>query len=158
MKTLFNTISYVSLFAFLLSINGCMTTEQYSDTPDKVFSNESDVLSNENYVLDSLSLNSNRTIRLSNYVLRVFEKQKEKYLTYYNPKLLVIDYALMRETNSKDLLYKKPVADTLSLKDIKMMHFTRSKTDISYAILGCVIGIPVVLFFGLWLLVPTGNH
>lgn len=140
-----NFITYSLIFAILLSINGCMTTEQYSDTSDKIFSSESDIVSNEDYVLDSLSLNSNRTIKLSNYVLRVFEKQKEKYLMYYYPKALFVDSVLMNETNSKVLLYKKPVADTLNFKDIKMMHFTRSKTDISYIVLGSVIGIPVVL-------------
>ena len=142
-----NLITYISLFAFLLSINGCMTTEQYSDTPDKIFSSESDIELNDNYILDSLSLKNNQTIKLSNYVLTVIEKQKEKYLTYYYPKALFIDSALMKESNSKVPLYKKPVADTLNFKDIKMMNFTRSKTDVSYVILGCVIGIPVALFF-----------
>lgn len=139
--------TYILLFAFLLSINGCMTTEQYSDTPEKVFSSESDIVLNENYVLDSLSLNNNHTIKLNNYVLNIIERQKVMYLTYYYPKALFIDSALMNETNSKVPLYKKPVSDTLNFKDIKMMYFTRSKTDVSYIVLGSVIGIPLFLFF-----------
>ena len=69
------------------------------------------------------------------------------YLVYYNSKLKVIDSVLMKETNSKDLIYKKPMADTLNFSTIYTMYFTGSKADVSYSILGYVVGIPVALIF-----------
>ncbi len=150
-KTFYKIISYISLFAFLLSINACITTEQYSDTPEKIFSGESDLDLKALYSLDSISLKNKRTLKLNNNIINFTERQKEKYLLYYNPKGSFIDSALMKETNSKILLYKKPVADTLNFKSIDSMYFSRSKTDVSYAILGAVIGIPLALFFGGWL-------
>jgi hypothetical protein len=39
------------------------------------------------------------------------------------------------------------------------MYFTGSKTDVSYAILGCAIGIPLALFFGaFWFLRIDSHH
>lgn len=154
-----NLIIYSLIFAFLLSINGCMTTEQYSDTPEKIFSGESEIDLKGDYILDSISLNNKRTIKLKNYVANYIEKQKEKFLVYYYPKGLYIDSALMKETNSKIPLYKKLVADTINFIAIDTMHFTRSKVDVSYVILGCVIGIPLALFFGAyWFLRIDPKH
>jgi hypothetical protein len=144
-------ISYTLLFSFLFTVSGCYTTQSYSDTPDKIFSGKSDIDLKGDYTLDSISLRNKRTITLENYVAYYIERQKEKYLLYYNPKLIVIDYAFMQETKSKDLLFKKPVADTISFNAIDSMYFTGSKTDVSYAVLGCVIGIPVALFISVLL-------
>jgi hypothetical protein len=46
------------------------------------------------------------------------------------------------------------VADTLNLNAIDSMYFSKRKTDTSYVILGCAIGIPLFLFFGGLFLLP----
>jgi hypothetical protein len=143
-------IAYISLFAFLMNISACTTTETFSDTPEKIFSGKSEIDLKGDYTLDSVSLRSKRTIPLKGYMANYIERQKEKYLVYYNPKVKLIDSALMEEKNSKVLLYKKHVADTLNFNAIDSMYFTGSKTDVSYAILGIVIGAPVALFFLAW--------
>jgi hypothetical protein len=135
-----------------------MTTEQYSDTPDKIFSGKSEIDLKGDYILDSIKLHNRKTIGLKNYMVKYIERQKEMYLLYFDPKVKVIDYSLMQETNSKELLYKKPVADTLNFTAIDSMFFTGSKTDISYAILGCAIGIPLFLFFGAYWFLRIDSH
>ncbi len=143
-------IAYISLFAFLMNISACTTTETFSDTPEKIFSGKSEIDLKGDYTLDSVSLRSKRTIPLKGYMANYIERQKEKYLIYYYPRGTQIDSALMRETNSKIPLYKKPVADTLNFNAIDSMYFTGSKIDVSYVLLGAVFVIPIYLLFGRW--------
>ncbi|MFZ4590104.1 MAG: hypothetical protein ACOYN6_03840 [Ignavibacteria bacterium] len=143
-------IAYISLFAFLMNISACTTTETFSDTPEKIFSGKSEIDLKGDYTLDSISLRNKRTIPLKGYMANYIERQKEKYLIYYYPKGTQIDSALMKETDSKIPLYKKPVADTLNFNAIDSMYFSGKKTDVSYAVLGIVIGAPVALFFLFW--------
>jgi len=128
-------------------MTGCYTTQNYSDTPEKIFSGKSEIDLNGDYILDSISLRGRKTISLKNYVANYIEKQKEMFLVYYYPKALFIDSALMKETNSKIPLYKKPVADTLNFNAIDSMYFTGSKFDKSYLILGGVILGSIALVF-----------
>jgi len=151
MKTLNNIIIYISFFALLVSINGCMTTEQYSKSPEKILSGDSDVKLEDDYKLDSILFHNMRTLRLSNYVTMIIEKKKEKFLVYYYPKALFIDSALMKETNSKIAIYKKPIVDTLNFKAIDTMYFTRSKYDYSTIILPFVILLPLAIYGAFWL-------
>ena len=146
MKLLYKIISYISLFAFLLNINACTSTEYSADTPEKIFGGKSDIDLDDEYTLDSISLRNKKTLKIRNYVAQYNENQKEKYLVYYYPKGTYIDSALMLETNSNIPLYKSPVADTLNFKAIDSLHFTREKADVSYAILGGIFAIPVVLY------------
>jgi len=128
-----------------------MTTEQYSNTPEKILSGKSDIKLEDDYKLDSISLCDKHTLRLNNYVTSIIEKQKETFLIYYYPKALFIDSALMNETNSKVVLYKKPIADTLNFKAIDTMYFTRSKFDNSTVILPFVILLPLAIYGAFWL-------
>jgi hypothetical protein len=128
-------------------MTGCYTTQNYSDTPDKIFSGKSEIDLKGDYSLDSVSLRNKRTIPLKGYMTNYIERQKEKYLVYYYPKALFIDSALMKETNSKIPLYKKPVADTLNFNAIDSMYFAGSKFDKSYLILGGVMLGSIALAF-----------
>lgn len=158
MKAIYKIAVYVSLFAFLLGINACTMSEYSADTPEKIFSGKSDIDLNDEYTLDSISLKNKKTLKLRNYVAQYIENQKEKYLVYYYPKLKVIDSAAMVEKNSKVPLYKKPVADTLNFKSIDSLHFTKETFDVSYAVLGGVIGIPVLLVFVGVFVIPKEKH
>jgi hypothetical protein len=125
--------------------------EQYSDTPEKIFSGKSEIDLKGEYILDSISLKNKQTIKLKSYVANYIEKQKEKFLVYYYPKALFLDSALMKETNSKVPLYKRPVADTLNFKAIDTIYFTSSKFDYSTIILPSVILLPLAIYGAFWL-------
>ncbi len=158
MKPLYRIISYISLFAFLLNINACTSTEYSADTPEKIFSGKSEIDLDESYTLDSISLRNKKTLKIRNYVAQYIEKQKEKYLVYYYPKGTYVDSALMLETNSKIPLYKKPIADTLNFKAIDSLHFTREKFDVSYAVLGSVILLPFVIYLFAYMALRVDSH
>ena len=150
MKTFNKIISYVSLFAFLLSLNACTSTEYLYDTPQRILRGDSDVeLDNGLYKLQSISLYDNREIQLKNYSIKFIEKPgKGTYFVYFYPKNLFVDSLLMAETNFKITLYKKPVADTLNIKDIETMHYIKNKVESSTIVLLSVIGIPLAIFVG----------
>lgn len=139
------TVLYFTLLAFLVSINACTMSQYTAHTPEEIFSKNSDVDLDEDYTLDSISLKNKKTLKTRNYVTQYIENQKEKYLVYYYPKSLFIDSALMVEKNSKVLLYKKPISDTLNFKAIDSLHFTRKKFDSSYLVLGGVLVGSIVL-------------
>ena len=120
MKILNKIISYLSLFAFLLSLNACTVSEQYSDSPENILSGESDIDLDGSFVLQRISLYNNTEISLKNYSTKFIEKHsKGTFFVYYYPKNLFLDSLLMAETNSNIPLYKKPVADTLNIKSIE---------------------------------------
>jgi hypothetical protein len=158
-STLYKVIAYISLFAFLMNISACTTTEIFSDTPEKIYSGKSEIDLKGDYTLDSVSLRNKRTISLKGYMANYIERQKVKYLIYYYPKGTHIDSALMRETNSKIPLYKKPVADTLNFNAIDSMYFSGSKFDKSYLILGGVIlGSIALVFVGFFVYSKPNNR
>lgn len=153
MKTFNKIILYLSLFAFLLNLNACTTTEYLYDSPQRILRGDSDIeLDNWLYKLQSITLNDKREIKLMNYEIKFLEKPGNvTYFVYYYPKNLVVDSLLMAETNSKIILYKKPVADTLNIKEIESMHFAKNKVESSSIILPMVIGIPLAIFLGVML-------
>lgn len=150
MRNFSKIISYVSLFAFLLSVNACTTTEYLSDSPKRILKGDSEINIDDGfYKLQSITLYDNREIKLKNYAVKFMEKPgKETFFVYFYPKNLVVDSLLMAETNTKITLYKKPVADTLNIKEIETMHFAKNKVETSSIILPMVIGIPLAIFLG----------
>ena len=153
MKTFSEIITYVLLFGFLLSINACTSTEYLYDSPQRILKGDSDIEFDDGlYKLQSITLYDNREIKLKDYAAKFLEKPgKETLFAYFYPKNLIVDSLLMAETNSKITLYKKPVADTLNIKEIETMHFTKSKVESSTIVLLSVIGIPLAILLGVYI-------
>ena len=150
MKTFNKIISYILLFGFLLSLNACTSTEYLYDSPQRILRGDSDIeYDNGLYKIQSISLYDNREIPLRNYSTKFIEKPgKGTYFVYFYPKNLFVDSLLTAQTNSKLPLYRKPVADTLNIKEIETMYFTKNEVESSTIVLLSVVGIPLAIFLG----------
>lgn len=148
-------IIYILVFSFLLTASGCYTTQYYSDPPEYLIEKENgrkDVVYED---LDSLTLINNKTIDLDLYTSRFVKNRFDSSykFVYYYPRQ-VYDTAKMLALKSTKAFYKDAVPDTLDIRYISFIHYSKTIFDDSrtFKIVGYSVLIPV-LVIGLLVLI-----
>ncbi len=139
------SVSCLLFFSFLLA--GCYTTEQYSDTPDKIISGKSSFRNDGTYFIDSIILKSNKRLVFPDYVTGFFKCGRDSCTKLIYQRIgTITDTIPANGQNPAKIVLRRAPVDSINTADIKMMFYRKESFDYgSFAyITGVILVVPLI--------------